>query len=167
MRDKKIEKNQKYVLQYNSAKCFFILCCSSLLQKKQGHQVMTKRAIMKKQGSNNETEFEFQQWMELAQKDSEKFEKQRLELIESVINGAPERLRKRLSGLQWSIDAKLKTSKNPMDGCMKIYQMMMNSVYEPGGFLSALNMEENVKQNNRQKDIQNNVISNVFEIKDD
>ena len=128
---------------------------------------MTNRAIMKKQGSNNENEFEFQQWMELAQKDPEKFEKKRLELIESVINGAPESMRKRLSGLQWSIDAKLKTSKNPMDGCLTIFQMMMDSVYEPGGLLSALNMEDIEKPNNRQKDIQNNIISNVFEIKDD
>jgi hypothetical protein len=95
-------------------------------------------------------EFDFDYWMALAKSDPEAFEKQKREEIGAVINRAPEELQHRLNGLQWSIDAKVKTAKNPMDACLKVYQMMMDSVYEKDGLLDALKMTSStppVKEN--------------------
>ncbi len=90
--------------------------------------------------SQPEIEFDFDYWMELAKKDPAAFEKQKKQLIQEAIDKAPKRMQNRLNGLQWSIDSRVKTAKNPMDACVKIYQMMMDSVYEEGGLLEALNM---------------------------
>ncbi len=89
-------------------------------------------------------EFDFDYWMALAKSDPKAFEKQKREEIDTVINRAPEKSRQRLKGLQWSIDSKVKTAKNPMDACLKVYQMMMDSVYEKGGLLDALKMTSSV-----------------------
>ncbi len=120
---------------------------------------------MKKNKNNSEDEFEFDSWMKLAQENPEIFEKKRQDLIDSVINSAPERMHQRLNGLQWTIDAKIQTSKNPMDGCIKIYQMMMDSVYEPEGLLDTLNMLSHENETKTQKIIRKKVDSNIFDLK--
>lgn len=89
---------------------------------------------------NESNEFDFDTWMELAKKDPEAFEQRRQSLIKSTIDKAPEALQQRLAGLQWTVDCKIKSSKNPLDACVKISQMMMDSVYEEGGLLEALTM---------------------------
>lgn len=89
---------------------------------------------------NELNEFDFDTWMDLAKKDPEAFEKKRQSLIKSTIDKAPEELQQRLTGLQWTVDCKIKASKNPLDACVKISQMMMDSVYEEGGLLEALTM---------------------------
>ncbi len=99
---------------------------------------------MKKQ-----SEFDFDYWMKLAEKDPAAFEQQRRALIQTTIQEAPETMQKRLNGLQWRIDSEIKLAKNPMDACLRVYQKMMDSVYEPGGLLDALTMSENaVKPDN-------------------
>lgn len=90
--------------------------------------------------SNNETDFDFDGWMEVYKTDPDMFEKMRQALIESTIKQAPIEMRRRLNGLQWQIDTEIKLAKNPLDGCIKIYEMMMDSVYEPNGLLDALSM---------------------------
>ncbi len=96
-----------------------------------------------------ESDFDFDYWMELAKKDPAAFEQQRQNLIQTTIQEAPEKMQQRLNGLQWQIDSEIKLAKNPMDGCLKIYQKMMDSVYKSGGLLDALTMSENaVKSDN-------------------
>ena len=90
---------------------------------------------------NKSNEFDFDTWMELAKNDPEAFEKKRQSAIKTVIDKAPEEIQPRLTGLQWTIDCTVNSAKNPMDACMKISQMMMDSVYESGGLLEALTME--------------------------
>jgi hypothetical protein len=90
--------------------------------------------------SNNEIDFDFDEWMEVYKTDPDMFEKMRQDLIESTIKQAPIGMRRRLNGLQWQIDTEIKLAKNPLDGCIKIYEMMMDSVYEPNGLLDALSM---------------------------
>ncbi len=98
-------------------------------------------------------EFDFDYWMELAKKDPSTFEKQRQDLIQETIEEAPKKIQKRLNGLQWSIDSRIKTAKNPMDGCLTIYQMMMDSVYEEGGLLEALNMSVDAVRGNSTENV--------------
>ncbi len=91
---------------------------------------------------NKESEFDFDYWMNLAEKDPAAFEQQRQALIQTTIHQAPKTMQKRLNGLQWQIDSEIKLAKNPMDSCLKIYQKMMDSVYEQGGLLDALTMSD-------------------------
>ncbi|SHN92994.1 hypothetical protein BHECKSOX_1963 [Bathymodiolus heckerae thiotrophic gill symbiont] len=79
--------------------------------------------------NDERTAFDFDQWMDLAKKDPEGFEKKRKEVIKIAIDNASQKMQPRLNGLQWCIDAKIKASKNPMDGCLKVFQMMMDSIY--------------------------------------
>ena len=48
-------------------------------------------------------------------------------------------MHRRLRGLQWRVDMEIRCSKNSTDACLRIYKMMMSSVYAPGGLLEALN----------------------------
>ena len=89
-----------------------------------------------------QSEFDFDYWMELAEKDPAEFEQQRHSLIQTTIQEAPEEMQKRLNGLQWQIDSEIKLAKNSMDACLRIYQKMMDSVYETGGLLDALTMSD-------------------------
>lgn len=91
------------------------------------------------------TEFDFDYWMKLFQDNPELFEVQRKLLIDDCIKQAPEEMQRRLTGLQWRVDSEIMLSKNPMDGCIKVYEMMMDSIYESGGLLDALNMVDSVK----------------------
>lgn len=96
--------------------------------------------------SSNETDFDFDGWMELYKRDPDNFETMRQDLIQSTINQAPIEMHRRLNGLQWQIDTEIKLAKNPLDGCIKIYEMMMDSVYEPNGLMDALSMtKEDIK----------------------
>lgn len=108
-----------------------------------------------KETTNGQTtiEFDFDYWMKLAKNDPDAFEKERQNLILETIEEAPERIQRRLNGLQWSIDGRIKTAKNPMDGCLTVYQMMMDSVYEEGGLLEALNMSVDAVRGNSEKNV--------------
>jgi hypothetical protein len=109
---------------------------------------------MKKiENHQNGTDFDFDQWMKLAKEDPETFEKQRLDIIQTVINEAPAQMHQRLNGLQWRIDGEIKLAKNPMDACLKIYQMMMDSVYQPGGLLEALTMTDSLTKSSNSKNV--------------
>ena len=116
--------------------------------------------------SQNTIDFDFDQWMSLAEQDPEAFEKKRRNLIQATINEAPEKMHQRLNGLQWRIDTEIKLATNPLDGCLKVYRMMMDSVYKPGGLLDALTMTDSVvKSDKGEKVIQlkNNIKSSTAE----
>ena len=98
-------------------------------------------------------DFDFDQWMRLADEDPEAFDKKRQTLIQATINDAPQRMTQRLNRLQWRIDTEIKLAKNPMDGCLKVYRMMMDSVYKPGGMLDALTMTDNVTKPGNNKNV--------------
>ncbi len=85
------------------------------------------------------TSFDFDSWVELAKSDPEKFEQKRKEAVNELIESVPEPMQQRLNGLQWRIDMDVRRSSNTMDACLRIYKMMMDSVYSPGGLFEALN----------------------------
>lgn len=82
--------------------------------------------------------FDFDYWMQLAKSDPEQFERQRSDTVHAMINSSPPAIQKRLRGLQWRIDMEIRRSKNSMDACLRINQMMMNSVYASGGLIESI-----------------------------
>lgn len=67
--------------------------------------------------------------LELAKNDPEGLERVRQEACEALINDAPERLERRLRGLQFQIDMERRRSKTPLEACIRISEMMHDSVW--------------------------------------
>lgn len=80
---------------------------------------------------------DWDKWAELARKDPEQFERERRMIIEDLIMSQPPERRHRSRQLQWKIDAVRQTSPNALYACIKIYDMLMESVYGPKGLLQA------------------------------
>ncbi|HHO68488.1 MAG TPA: DUF3135 domain-containing protein [Gammaproteobacteria bacterium] len=81
---------------------------------------------------------DFDQWAELARRDPEAFEARRSELIEAAINRLPADRRQRMRCLQWKIDQVRARSGTPMAACIRISEMMWDSLVGPGGLQEAL-----------------------------
>lgn len=77
-------------------------------------------------------------WRELIRTDPEAFEAKRREVIESYISSVPADRQQRLRRLQWRIDIERKRAANPLQSCLSIYSMMMDSVYGDHGLLNAI-----------------------------
>jgi len=84
------------------------------------------------------SEFSFDDWVRLASKDPEAFEKERERTIRRVIAGAPANYRTRLLRLQWRVDMERKRHPSPMSACVNISRMMLDSVYGEHGLANAL-----------------------------
>ncbi len=80
----------------------------------------------------------FEEMAHLAQHDPQTFESRRQELIEEAITQAPPDRQKRLRALQWRIDMERQRAKTPLGACLKIYDMLWDFIYAPGGFLEAV-----------------------------
>jgi hypothetical protein len=82
----------------------------------------------------------FDAWVELAHSDPAEFELQRSRVLQQAIERArrPEQ-RQRLQGLQWRIDKIRECSKTPMAACVRMYDMMWDSVLGDNGMLDILN----------------------------
>lgn len=85
------------------------------------------------------SEFDFNHWSSLAQKDPVEFENQRQDAIDNMIEQAPAHKRTRLRRLQWKIDQARKLSGSPMAACIKLSNLMWESVVGRNGLLDALN----------------------------
>lgn len=88
--------------------------------------------------SSEKKGFEFTDWSKLAISDLTAFESKRKQVIEDFIQSVPKARQHRLRCLQWRIDQTRKLSKNPMDACIKLSQLMMESVYGENGLINAL-----------------------------
>lgn len=84
------------------------------------------------------TNFQFDDWMQLAEKDPAEFENKRQRLIEEVISNSPREFAHRLRQLQWKIDMERKRSKNSLASCVRIYSMMLEKTYGKNGLLDKL-----------------------------
>jgi Protein of unknown function (DUF3135) len=94
------------------------------------------------QGTNNTDDFDFEYWAGMAEKDPETFESMRKKCLQELIEQAPEHVKHRMEGLQWQIDQERARSANPMAACLRISQMMWNSVMGERGLLQALETPE-------------------------
>lgn len=88
--------------------------------------------------------FVFDEWKELAERNPEAFEFTRQRMIDSLIAEANES--ERLKCLQWRIDVERERSKTPMSACVRLSNMMLNSLYSETGLASALNGTYRSKQ---------------------
>jgi len=78
-------------------------------------------------------------WARLAQEDPERFERERAAAIDKCINSQTSlKMRKRCRQLQWKIDAIRQISPTPLDSCLRIYDMLMDSFYGPKGLVVAM-----------------------------
>ena len=68
--------------------------------------------------------------MEIAKNDPDALDRIKQEAVDDLINSAAEKDQQRLRGLQWQVDMELKKSKNPMEGCIKVSEMMHEKLWE-------------------------------------
>lgn len=85
------------------------------------------------------TSFNFDEWMQLAKENPEKFEENRKSAIEAVISSTDGASQKRLEGLQWQIEQMRTSSDNPMSACMRISKLMWENVQGEDGLVETLN----------------------------
>lgn len=64
----------------------------------------------------------------MASEDPAALEKLRQNLVQQVIDAAPPRSKQRLEGLQFQIDCQRKLAKTPLAACIKISEMMHESL---------------------------------------
>lgn len=81
----------------------------------------------------------FDTLLKMAKERPEELERFRQEQVELLISQAPEQQQRRLRGLQFQIDAQRKLhSDSPMGSCMKISQMMHESLAELRVWLNGI-----------------------------
>lgn len=83
-------------------------------------------------------DIDFDTWASLASADPHSFERQRQALVDEVLQLAPEEKQQRLRSLQWRIDKVRETSGTPLAACIRISNMMWDSVMGKGGLREAL-----------------------------
>ena len=69
-------------------------------------------------------DFDFDEWCNLALQDPDAFEALRKKIIEEAIKETYPDTRHLVEGLQFQIDMKRRKSKNPMNSCIQISNMM-------------------------------------------
>jgi hypothetical protein len=91
-----------------------------------------------KQANTEKPRIDFDSWSELAQQDPEAFEKRRAEVIEQVIQSIPTHKQHRMRCLQWKIDQIRARAGNPLSACIKLSELMWDSLLGPGGLREVL-----------------------------
>ena len=81
---------------------------------------------------------DFDQWTDLAKTDPAAFEKKRAEVIEDMIQRMPAHKQQRMRCLQWKIDQVRARASNPLSACIKLSDMMWESLAGPGGLREVL-----------------------------
>ena len=84
------------------------------------------------------SDFNFDEWLQLARSDPEAFEKRRQQAIDELIATVSSEKQQRLRGLQWRIEMERRKYKDSMVRCQKVFSMMWASVYSDNGLLQAL-----------------------------
>jgi len=96
------------------------------------HQVQTEQA------KTRDSLIDFDQFSKLAKSDPEAFEAKRAEVIEQVIQRMPAHKQHRMRCLQWKIDQVRRQAGNPMAACIKLSEMMWDSLVGSGGLREVL-----------------------------
>jgi len=82
--------------------------------------------------------FDFAGWAELAAADSDAFERARASAVQCIIDSSPPEMRQRLRGLQWRIDQVRRQSNGPVGACVKLSQMMWETLLGPDGLVEHI-----------------------------
>ncbi|TCK17026.1 uncharacterized protein DUF3135 [Thiogranum longum] len=94
--------------------------------------------LQSKQTESRKPLIDFDDWAELAQTDPAAFELRREQAIEELIARMPEHKQQRMRCLQWKIDQVRDRAGSPMAACIKLSEMMWDSLTGPGGLKEAL-----------------------------
>lgn len=94
------------------------------------------------------SDFNFDEWQQLAKSDPEAFEKRRQQAIDELITSAPGQQQHRLRGLQWRVDMERRKYKDSLVSCQRVFSMMWESVYSDNGLLQALQGKTAIQQRN-------------------
>ena len=86
------------------------------------------------------TEMDFDAWADIARTDPDAFERMRLDAIEEFINSVPEQNQERLRRFQWRIDQERRRAKTPLGACIRISNMMWQSLLGDGGLRERFSM---------------------------
>ena len=87
---------------------------------------------------NRLPQFDFDGWSRLAKRDPQGFEHRRRQILERLIDSAPAAKRPRLRALQWRIDQVRHRAASPLGACVRLTQMMWDSMAGERGLLAAL-----------------------------
>ncbi len=83
-------------------------------------------------------QIDFDLWSDLAKNDPEAFEAKRKEHLKKALMKIPAEKRERARCLQWKIDQVRDRAETPMAACVKISEMMWDSLVGRGGLSDAL-----------------------------
>lgn len=75
----------------------------------------------------DQKDFSFEEWAALAREDADAFERRRRQLIEGMLSAAPERMQRRLRGLQFQIDLERERAGTPLGAAARLNSMMWSS----------------------------------------
>jgi len=87
----------------------------------------------------------FDEMVKLAQENPEQLEEIRAQMCEAIIQSAPEKLHRKLRGLQFKIDMERRRAKSPLASCVRISQMMHDSFSQLRTALNELNTQQPVE----------------------
>ena len=86
---------------------------------------------MKKSDTDGNLELpKFDVMVKMAKEDPKALEVLRQEMVDQLINEAPQQYHRKLRGLQFKIDMERERSKTPMASCIKLSKMMQESFLE-------------------------------------
>ncbi len=84
------------------------------------------------------TPFDFDAWAALARQDPQAFEIQRSCVLEAAILDAPPEKQPRLRRTQWKLDQIRRCSATPLAACLRMQQLLWESVAGEDGLLERL-----------------------------
>ncbi|MGB5261718.1 MAG: DUF3135 domain-containing protein [Gammaproteobacteria bacterium] len=82
--------------------------------------------------------FDFDKWAKLAHTDPLAFELERKNILEAVISEAPARNQAQLRRIQWKLDRIRDITPTPLAACVRMQEMMWESVLGSDGLLARL-----------------------------
>lgn len=82
----------------------------------------------------------FDEWSDLANRDPDSFEDRRRAMLNHFFDQIPEERQQRLRGLQFRIDMERRKAKTPLAACIRISNMMWDSVSGENGLVDTIRL---------------------------
>ncbi len=101
--------------------------------------------------------FDFEEWADLYKADPDKFERRRLMWNELIVQSAPEAYQRRLSGLLFQINMEKMRSKNALDSCIRLSELMWNSFNKLKFELSEFTQQQRISKHPDSKEKNKNI----------
>ena len=83
------------------------------------------------------SQLSFDQWVELAQKNPEKLDQIKQQMVNEVIDQAAPDRQPRLRAFQWKLEQISRIAPSPLSACVTYSRMMWKQIYGEQGLVSA------------------------------